>query len=122
VRGEQPAAIRAGSAVEVRDLFYNTPARLKFLKSSATEAAHVTEAVSRLALGAPEVQLTLTHDGRSALDLASCRDRLERARLALGRRGDRLLLARLAEEGLAWRRAWPRRIRRAARRSPSWCS
>jgi DNA mismatch repair protein MutL len=101
VRSEQPAAIRAGTAVEVRDLFYNTPARLKFLKSSATEAAHVTEAVSRLALGVPDVQLTLTHDGRSALELASCRDRLERSRLALGHRGERLLLATLADGDLA---------------------
>jgi hypothetical protein len=53
----------------MRDLYYNTPARRKFLKSDNTEFAHCAEAVKRIALAHPEVAFTLTHNGRVSLHL-----------------------------------------------------
>ena len=88
-----------GTQLEVRDLFFNTPARLKFLKSEATEAANVSEAVLRLALAHPEVHFRLRSNGRGALDLPPHRDMAERVRAALARRGARVLHEAEGEEG-----------------------
>jgi DNA mismatch repair protein MutL len=60
----QPAARAVGTTVEVRELFFNTPARRKFLKTDATELAHALEAVRRHALARPEVGFAVWHDGR----------------------------------------------------------
>ncbi len=65
----EPAALLAGTVVEMRDLYYNTPARRKFLKSDATEFAHCAEAVRRITLAHPAVAFTLTHNGRVSLHL-----------------------------------------------------
>ncbi|MEF8707703.1 MAG: DNA mismatch repair endonuclease MutL [Candidatus Accumulibacter propinquus] len=65
----EPAALLAGTVVEMRDLYYNTPARRKFLKSDNTEFAHCTEAVKRIALAHPEVAFTLAHNTRVNLHL-----------------------------------------------------
>ena len=65
----QPAALTAGTVVEMRDLYYNTPARRKFLKSEATEFAHCADAVKRIALAHPGVAFTLSHNGRTSLHL-----------------------------------------------------
>ncbi|MHC3436896.1 DNA mismatch repair endonuclease MutL [Natrialbaceae archaeon A-gly3] len=59
-----PAGCPEGTTVEVTDLFYNTPARRKFLKTTATEFAHVNRIVTRYALANPDVAVSLTHDGR----------------------------------------------------------
>ncbi|PKO83566.1 MAG: DNA mismatch repair protein MutL [Betaproteobacteria bacterium HGW-Betaproteobacteria-11] len=67
----EPAALTAGTVIEVADLYYNTPARRKFLKSAATEFAHCDEVVRRMALARPEVAFTLSHDGRPRRRLAS---------------------------------------------------
>ncbi len=88
-----------GTQVEVRDLFYNTPARLKFLKSEATETANVSEALLRLSLGHPEVHFRLRANGRMALDLPPHRDMSERVRAALARRGAQVLHEAEGEEG-----------------------
>ncbi len=88
-----------GTQLEVRDLFFNTPARLKFLKSEATEAANVSEAVLRLALANPEVHFRLRANGRTTLDLPPHRDMAERVRAALARRGARVLHEAEGEEG-----------------------
>ncbi|HEV8644140.1 MAG TPA: DNA mismatch repair endonuclease MutL [Burkholderiales bacterium] len=61
----EPAAAAAGTTVEVRDLYFNTPARRKFLRSPATEFAHSEETFRRIALSRPEVRFTLTHNGRA---------------------------------------------------------
>ncbi|QEL65828.1 putative DNA mismatch repair protein [Oryzomicrobium terrae] len=66
----EPAALLAGTVVEMRDLYYNTPARRKFLKAAATEAAHCLEAVKRVALSHADVAFTVTRDGREILRLA----------------------------------------------------
>ena len=63
--GELQAAARApGTTVEVRELFFATPARRKFLKTDATELAHCIEAVRRHALARPEVGFAIWHDGK----------------------------------------------------------
>ncbi len=66
----EPAALLAGTVVEMRDLYYNTPARRKFLKSEATEFAHCAEAVKRVSLAHPAIAFTLSHNGRVSLHLA----------------------------------------------------
>ncbi len=65
-----PAALAEGTVVEMRDLYYNTPARRKFLKSDATEFAHCCDAVKRVALAHPEIAFSLAHNGRVSLRLA----------------------------------------------------
>ena len=60
----RPAGVAPGTTIEVRDLFFNVPARRKFLKATGTESAHVTEAVEAMALGAPTLTVTLSRDGR----------------------------------------------------------
>lgn len=59
-----PAAHASGTTVEVTDLYFNTPARRKFLKSAATEFGHCAEAFERVALARPDLALTLRHNGR----------------------------------------------------------
>ncbi|MCR5864239.1 DNA mismatch repair endonuclease MutL [Aquincola sp. J276] len=59
-----PAARAVGTSVEVRELFFNTPARRKFLKSDATEMAHALESVRRHALARPDVGFAVWHEGR----------------------------------------------------------
>jgi DNA mismatch repair protein MutL len=60
----RPAARAIGTSVEVKELFFSTPARRKFLKSDATELAHCTEAVRRHALARPDVGFAIWHEGR----------------------------------------------------------
>jgi len=67
----QAAAGNVGTVVEVRNLFFNTPARRKFLKGSATEFGHISEALLRLAVPHPEISFQLSHNGRAALELPS---------------------------------------------------
>ncbi|WP_298233660.1 DNA mismatch repair endonuclease MutL [uncultured Azohydromonas sp.] len=61
-----PAARGVGTTVEVRELFFNTPARRKFLKSESTEFAHALDAVRRHALARPDVSFSVWHDGKLA--------------------------------------------------------
>ena len=60
----EPAALSAGTTVDVEELYFNTPARRKFLKSEATESARCDEAFSRIVLSRPEVGFSLTANGR----------------------------------------------------------
>ncbi|MBP9800685.1 MAG: DNA mismatch repair endonuclease MutL, partial [Sterolibacterium sp.] len=66
-----PAALSAGTVLEVADLYFNTPARRKFLKSEATEYAHCADVLQRMALARPEVGFSLTHNGQSRQRLAA---------------------------------------------------
>jgi DNA mismatch repair protein MutL len=65
----QAAAGNVGTTIEVRNLFFNTPARRKFIKGTATEYGHIAEAVTRTALAHPAIGFTLQHNGRKTLDL-----------------------------------------------------
>lgn len=71
-----------GTRVEVRDLFFNVPARRKFLKSNTTEAAHVAETVVRTGLSQPSLRITLIKDGRVHRELLPAASLFERASAA----------------------------------------
>jgi len=73
------AARDTGTTVAVRDLFFNTPARLKFMRSEATENYHLTSIVTHYALAHPEIAFTLTNNGREILRVSPARDLKERA-------------------------------------------
>ena len=81
--GVEPAALASGTSVEVEELYYNTPARRKFLKSEATEFARCEEAFARLALSRPAVAFSLVHNGRRTSHLVPGTPR-ERARGVVG--------------------------------------
>ena len=71
----RPAPHPRGTTVEVRDLFYNTPARRKFMRAERTETSHVDAAVKSLALARFDVEFRLAHDRRPSLRLPSAPDR-----------------------------------------------
>jgi DNA mismatch repair protein MutL len=79
------AAAVAGTRVEIRDIFFNTPARRKFLKSPATELSHICDAVNRMALAYPNVHFRLAHDDRIIADYAAVGDGKDRLHQVLGR-------------------------------------
>jgi DNA mismatch repair protein MutL len=85
----EPAALSAGTRVELRDLFYATPARLKFLKATRTELDHAADIVNRLAMANPEMSFTLFDDARAVLRYTPAGDLLAEAPAAR--------LARLAQ-------------------------
>ncbi len=76
----EPAGMAAGTQIDVRDLFYNVPARRKFLRSTGTESGHVTEVVEQAALARPDITFTLTRDGRKVRELLRAGERAERVR------------------------------------------
>ena len=85
-----PAALTAGTRVDVRDLFYATPARLKFLKSPRTETSNIRDVLERLAMAYPDIHFRLTADDRTVFDLPAAQGdmftrRLERLRQIMGR-------------------------------------
>lgn len=75
-----PAAHPKGTSVEVRDLFFNTPARRKFLRTEKTEFTHLEEVVRRLALSRFDVSFSLTHNARTLYQLKPARSDLEQER------------------------------------------
>ena len=79
VTQELAVPVGPGTVVEVSDLFFNTPARLKFLKSPAAELAVSLRVLTQLALASPEVQLRVTNNGKAALTAPAAKDLRERA-------------------------------------------
>jgi DNA mismatch repair protein MutL len=73
------AARDVGTTITVRDLFFNTPARRKFMRSEATENYHLTSIVTHYALAHPEIAFTLTNNGREVLRVSPAKDLRERA-------------------------------------------
>jgi DNA mismatch repair protein MutL len=80
----KPAALGQGTSVEVRDLFYATPARLKFLKTDRSEAEAVREVVRRLAMSGPDVAFTLSGEERTPVTWGAANDELARLGDVLG--------------------------------------
>ena len=76
----QPAAHPVGTSVEVRDLFFNTPARRKFLRAEKTEFDHLQEVIKRLALARFDVAFHLRHNGKTVFALHEAGDEMTRAR------------------------------------------
>jgi len=76
-----PAARPAGTTIEVRDLFFATPARLKFLKTERTETGHAVDVIKRLAMAHPEIHFSLMDGERSLLKLGAAQGDLLDARL-----------------------------------------
>lgn len=74
----RPCGMPVGTRVTVRDLFYNVPARRKFLRALATEAAHITEVIEGVALAEPAVTVTLSRDGRVVREHLRAPDRSSR--------------------------------------------
>ncbi len=79
-----PCGAPVGTVVEVRNLFFNTPVRQKFLRTHQTEMGHVTEAFTRVALAHPEVHFVLRHNERTLYDLPGNRPLAERIGLLFG--------------------------------------
>jgi DNA mismatch repair protein MutL len=80
-----PAAAMVGTTIEIRDIFYNTPARRKFLKSPATELSHICDVLNRMALAFPAVHFRLQHDGRNVADYVAVSEAKDRLYQVLGR-------------------------------------
>ncbi|MDT5061561.1 MAG: mismatch repair protein MutL [Acidobacteriota bacterium] len=79
MRDVKDAAHPGGTTITVRDLFFNVPARRKFLRSEATESFHLTNLVTHYALAHPEIAFTLTNNGRETLRATPAADLRERA-------------------------------------------
>ncbi|WP_020503466.1 DNA mismatch repair endonuclease MutL [Lamprocystis purpurea] len=92
----RPAVHPSGTTVDVRDLFYNTPARRKFLRTDKTEFGHLDQVVRRIALVRREVGFTLRHNGRTVLELPATEDDPARVRGRL----DAILGAGFGEQAL----------------------
>ncbi len=73
-----PCPAPVGTTVEVRNLFYNVPARRKFLRQASTEHGHITEQLARLSLAHPQIAFTASHNGRSTRNLPPTADRRTR--------------------------------------------
>jgi len=80
-----PCGCPVGTLVEVRDLFFNTPVRRKFLRTAPTELGHVTEAFTRIALPLPGVHFTLRHNERTIFDLPAVDRWVDRIAALFGR-------------------------------------
>lgn len=78
LRKSEQVGMGMGTAVEVRNLFFNVPVRRKFLKGSGVEAAHIQELLIKLALAFPTVGFTYSEDGRTKIDAPAVRSTFER--------------------------------------------
>jgi DNA mismatch repair protein MutL len=85
VRPVQASGCSPGTHITANNLFYNVPARLKFLKSDATELNHITNQVMWAALANPQTQFSLSHNNRSLIDVRACESYIERIRLLYGK-------------------------------------
>ena len=80
-----PSAGSPGTVIEVRDLFFNTPARRKFLRTAPTEFGHINDTLSRMAMVHHGVAFKLSHNGKTTFDLPADNDRAHRCAQLLGK-------------------------------------
>ncbi|HLX36878.1 MAG TPA: DNA mismatch repair endonuclease MutL [Candidatus Binataceae bacterium] len=98
---ERACAVAAGTRIEVRELFFNTPARLKFMKTVPTEQAAIAEVVQRLALANHAIAFRLAADGREMFSFPRANSALERVRQAFGGKlASQMLQFALSRNGL----------------------
>lgn len=81
----EACGMAAGTVITVQDLFFNTPARLKFLKSASTESRHITEMLVRMGLSRPDVRFLLKKDDKIRLDFPAVDDLKDRVLEVMGR-------------------------------------
>ncbi len=94
-----PCGCPVGTCIEVHNLFFNTPVRRKFLRTTATEFGHVSEAFTRIALAVPNVHFTLRHNDKPVFELAASDGWLERIARFYGRElADNLIWVESAED------------------------
>lgn len=96
-----PSAHPLGTQIEVRDLFFATPARLKFLKSERSEYMSVKDVITRLAMAFPQIAFSLTHDEKVGLKLPATQDASSRLSAIMGKEfGENAMKIEAEREGL----------------------
>ena len=96
-----PSAHPLGTQIEVRDLFFATPARLKFLKSERSEYMAVKDVITRLAMAFPQIAFSLTHDEKVGLKLPATQDASSRLSAIMGKEfGENAMKIEAEREGL----------------------
>ncbi len=81
----EPTACAPGTTIEIRDLFFNTPARFKFMRAASTEYGHISDLVNRIAIARPDVGFKLSHNDRKTLDVLATEDHAQRCVEVLGK-------------------------------------
>lgn len=99
IQSMRPASRSKGTTIEVRNLFYNVPARKKFLKRDSTELAEIVNVVGRFVVARPDIEFKLTHDGKSIIHTPSGMTLGERIRLILGGDASNSMLEVASPEG-----------------------
>lgn len=84
-RSVEESGCSPGTHISINNLFHNIPARLKFLKTDTTEMNHIIKQVTWAALAHPNIHFSLTHNGKSIIDVRACDSNIERARLLYGK-------------------------------------
>ena len=87
-----PVACAPGTVIEIRDLFFNTPARRKFMRAASTEFGQITETMTRMAMVHSHASFTLSHGSRKTLDVSATTSRRQRCVDLLGKELDEALL------------------------------
>ncbi len=91
-----------GTQIDVRNLFYNTPVRRKFLKSTQTEMAHISEMVTKFALAYPKIHFNTIHNGKNVLNFPTAKDLKERIITIFGKEiGENLIAINLKEPDIS---------------------
>ena len=85
IRHADAVGAAVGTIIEIRDLFFNTPGRRKFLRKEETEFGHISDVVMRIALARPDIHIRLNHNGRTCFEAYRHNDLNERAVALLGR-------------------------------------
>ena len=102
IRNVSEVGAPKGTMVTVEQLFFNIPARRKFLKTIGTEMGHISDTVASIAIGWPEIQFRLLHNGKIVKDWPAVSDPLDRAATVLGKNlKDEFYKIRLSEKNLS---------------------